>query len=78
MATKIEADFDYTDADLLALVREAIATITKFNQSYTIRGREFVRADLDDLFKWETELATRVSRKSSGLAQNLMRFRRPR
>jgi|GEM_PF-5110539 len=72
---KITADFEYSDVELLAIVREAIATVTKFNQAYTIRGREYHRADLPELVALEQRLAERVARKSQGLAQNLIRFK---
>ena len=50
MTTKIAPDFDYTDAELLALVKEAIAVVTKYGKSYVIGGRTFTRENISDLY----------------------------
>ena len=42
----------FTDAELLALTRKAIADILAAGQSYAISGRTLTRADLAGL--WET------------------------
>jgi hypothetical protein len=76
MAEKIVAEHEYTDQELLALVREAIAKIAGFNQSYSIRGREYTRADLPALYKLEASLQARVSAASSGLAKSRYLLRR--
>lgn len=73
MATKITAAFEYTDVELLALVREAIATVTKFGTSYTIGNRTFNREHLDELRKLQSELEQRISRVATGMAYNLAR-----
>lgn len=73
---KIVANFTYTDQELLDLVNEAIATVTKFNQSFSIRGRDYTRADLPALMQMKTNLEQRINRSSSGLARNLVRLKR--
>lgn len=65
-----------TDAELLELVREAIATVCATGQSYVIRNREYTAADLDKLFKWETFLANRIERANSGMSRNFVRIHR--
>jgi len=62
-----------TDAELLELVREAIATVCANGQSYTIRNREYTAADLDDLFKWEDFLSRRISGATNGLVRSFAR-----
>ena len=73
MATKIAPDFDYTDAELLALVKEAIAVVTKYGKSYVIGGRTFTRENISDLYDLLNELERRISRVATGIAYNLAR-----
>ena len=74
-AEKIVAAFEYSDAEELALVKEAIVKITAFNQHYVIRGREFTRANLRELYDRERFLILRIESKTRGLSQNLLRLR---
>lgn len=72
---KYEASYTYTDAELLALYREALARLSQ-HQSYTIMGREFVLADLQyvqDMIQW---LESRIAH-ASGPADNYARLNRP-
>ena len=62
-----------TDAELLELVREAIATISATGQSYKIRNREYTAADLDDLRKLEIHYTNAVRAASSGISRNYVR-----
>lgn len=64
---KLEAANTYTDAELLALAREGIATILVKGQSYEFMGRQFERADLADLQAIERHYEAKVSASSSGL-----------
>jgi len=65
-----------TDAELLAFVRQAIATILRTGQAYEIRGRTYTRANLADLYQLEMQLQTRVTRASTGRSVNYGRLRR--
>jgi len=47
--TTIDALPDYTDAQMLKLVKHAISQILGGAQSYSINGRSFTSADLDKL-----------------------------
>jgi len=76
MPDKIVAAHEYTDQELLAIVREAIAKVTAFNQSYTIRGREYTRADLAELRQLEASLQAKITASTSGLAKSRFRLRR--
>lgn len=74
---KNEAASTYTDAELLALTREAIANLTAGAQRYRIGGREFQAADLDKLWKQVEMLEARIARASSGgLGWRNVKFKR--
>jgi hypothetical protein len=60
MATKLTA-IDYTDAELLALCKQAIAELTVFSSS-TFRGKTVTRANLSELLKLREDLEERVNR----------------
>jgi hypothetical protein len=51
----------FTDAELLALTRHAIATILAGGQAYGINGRSLTRADLTDLWETVRTLETRIA-----------------
>lgn len=76
-------DFDnlqtVTDANLLKAVKVAIATVMVGGQSYTINGRTFTRADLDELRKLRSELEQMVAESGSatGSLSALARFGGP-
>lgn len=53
-------------ATQLDRVQEAIAKIEAGNQSYTILGRSFTKADLQTLYDREAWLRTKVARESRG------------
>lgn len=76
MATKIAPDFDYTNEELLPLVREAIAVVTKYGRSYTIGNRVFNREHLPELYEILDKLERKISRVVNGLAYNNARIMR--
>lgn len=51
----------YTDSELLALCKQAIAEITVF-QTSTFRGKTVTRANLSDLIKLRDDLEDRIER----------------
>lgn len=77
MAFPWEPKGEGSDAELLALVRSAIAQIVATGQSYSAGdGRTLTRADLAELRRTERELQQRVSGATEGLASNYARFKR--
>lgn len=51
---KLAAQYDYTDAELLALYREALAALSQ-NKSYSLRGKSLTRSDLphvQEMIEW--------------------------
>ena len=67
---------DYTDAEMLALTRQAIAEVLACGQSHALPGnREWKGADLAALEKIESRYASRVE-SSSGRAVNYVRMSR--
>lgn len=64
MAAKLTA-VDYTDAELLALCKQAIAEITVFSSS-SFRGKTVTRANLSELMKLRDDLERRVVFSSGG------------
>jgi hypothetical protein len=62
MATKLTA-VDYTDAELLALCKQAIAELTVFSSS-TFRGKTVTRANLSELLKLRDDLERRIRKQS--------------
>jgi hypothetical protein len=65
---KLVALYEYTDAELLALYREALAAIAT-GQSYTIRGKALTRADLSEVREMIAWLEKRVAATTtSGIA----------
>lgn len=76
MPDKYEAEHEYTDAELLALYREALARIPVSGQGYTIAGRTFTMADLQHVREMVEWLEVRIS-SASGPARNYARLNRP-
>ncbi len=58
----------FTNAELLKLVRLAIANVLVGGQGYGLNGTTFTRADLSDLRKVEAELADAVETEVAGEA----------
>ena len=56
----------FTNAELLKLVRLAIANVLVGGASYAINGRSFTRADLSELRKTEAELSDVVETELAG------------
>ena len=64
MAEKLVA-VAYTDAELLALCKQAIAELTVFHSS-TFRGKTVTRANLTELMKLRDDLEKRVTFANGG------------
>lgn len=64
MAIDVDNIQTFTTAQLLSLVEYGIASIMAGGQSYSIGGRQFNRASLDDLRKWRDQLKTEVQLES--------------
>lgn len=75
------AGYDYTDAELLALVREAIANLVAGAQEYRIGSKSWRGADLSQLRAMRDELETRTGGGTSSAKTGLLRvgsaFARP-
>lgn len=56
----------YTDAELLVLFREALASVAVSGQSYRMGSREYTRADLPEIRSQIEWLETRVNKSSGG------------
>ncbi len=76
MVTKVTTSNDYSDAELLALLREGVALIAATGQSYEIAGRKYNAASLPSMRDTIDWLETRISAASSGMVQNFARFTR--
>ncbi len=74
MATAFGFDaVEGTDAEMLILVREAIATVAASGQSYKIRNREYTAANLKELQGLEMYYSNKVRTANTGLAKNYVR-----
>lgn len=74
MVTKVTTANTYTDAELLALLREGVALIAATGQSYQISGRTYTAANLPsmrDMIDW---LEGRISSESNGIVTNYARL----
>ena len=76
-STKFKAAASYSDAELLALYREAEARIVATGQSYSLEGRTLTRANLPDIQERIRELEAKINKASRGAATNYARFKRP-
>lgn len=74
MAAKITTANTYTDAELLALLREGVAQIAATGKSYSIGSRTYTAANLNDMRETIDWLESRIASASSGLATNLVRL----
>ncbi len=74
---KLVADYEYTDAELLALWRDAYAKISVGGQEVTLRGRTFRAADLPHIQQQISWLEGRIGSEESGLTLIDLRFTRP-
>lgn len=77
MAAKITTANTYTDAELLALLREGVAQIAATGQSYSIAGRTYTAANLPSMRDTIDWLESRISAASSGIVTNYARLVRP-
>lgn len=72
MATQFTISTSYTDAEMLAFVKQAIVEILAGAQSYSLPdGRTWTGADLDKLAKMERVYQSRVD-ASTGSAVSLV------
>lgn len=76
MAEKITTANEYTDAELLALWREADAQITISGQAYSNEIGSFTAVDAEKIKRAISFYEDRISSASEGLAQNLCRLER--
>jgi hypothetical protein len=74
MGAKITTANNYTDAELLALLREGVAQIAATGQSYQIAGRTYNAASLPAMWDTIERLEARMASESSGLATNYVRL----
>jgi hypothetical protein len=74
MATQFTIDTSYTDAQMLAFVKQAIIEVVAGGQSYALPGgRQWTGADLAKLHAMETAYQSRVDAESYGMPVNLAR-----
>lgn len=73
---QLAAEYEYTDAELLALFRECYAKIAVQGQSYQFGGRTFTRADLAEVQRQITFLENRIAQASTGLRVVPIRLKR--
>lgn len=75
---KLSASYEYTDAELLALYREAVAEISVSGTTRKIGSREMTTSDLPEMWKLITQLEQRIAAATSGpIVRNRTAFRRP-
>lgn len=55
-----------TTSELLALVDQAIETVLKKGQAFTVQGRTYTRADLAELRRWRKELIAETVQTERG------------
>ncbi|WP_437225001.1 hypothetical protein SH661x_000416 [Planctomicrobium sp. SH661] len=67
---KQSASFEYTDSELLAILREAYVAVLTKGQTYSFQSggatQSYTRADADTLLKHINTLEQRISAASSG------------
>lgn len=76
MAIDVSALTAYTDAQLLTIVKNAIAEVTHYGRMLTVRERALERADLADLMKLRDDLEARIARTSGGRVVSYARRKR--
>lgn len=75
MPVHYETPATYTDAEMLAFVRQAIVEVMAAGQSHALPGgRQWAAANLDELRVMEREFLTRTSAASNGRVINYARF----
>ena len=74
MVTKVTTANTYTDAELLALLREGVALIAATGQSYQIHGRIYTAAQLPSMRDTIDWLEARITSESTGLVTNYARM----
>jgi len=62
---------DYTDGQIVKMIRYAIIQIMASGQSYSINGRTFTRANVKDLKELLTFFEDRVEAESSTTGTNI-------
>lgn len=77
MPTKITTANTYTDAELLALLREGVAQIAATGQSYSVAGRTYTAAQLPQMRDTIDWLESKITGASEGLVTNQIRLVRP-
>ena len=76
MATHHEAPETYTDAEMLAFVRQATVEVSKFGKSYAIPGgRAWTGPDLPELHEKERFYLARIESAQYGRVFNITRIR---
>ena len=75
---KIEAEYEYTDAELLAILREALVAVMVKGQTYQFKGQIFTRASAAELREQIAWLEKKVSTASSGLKTLPVKLKRAR
>lgn len=76
--TQFTAETTYTDAAMLAFVRQAIAEVLNLGQSYALPGgRQWTAAKLPELYDMEQKFQARVDAESGQPAHNYARLVRP-
>lgn len=77
MAIRFTTPETYSDADMLAFVKQAIVEVLAAGQSHALPGgRQWFGADLDQLQAMERAYQARVDSATSGRAVNYVRFSR--
>lgn len=74
MVTKVTTANTYTDAELLALLREGVALIAATGQSYQISGRMYTAANLPSMRDTIDWLEGRIAAESNGIVTNYARL----
>jgi len=74
MVTKVTTANTYTDAELLALLREGVALIAATGQSYQISGRMYTAANLPSMRDTIDWLEGRISAESNGIVTTYARL----
>ena len=78
MATQYEANFTYTDQQLLDLFRECLARIAVSGQSYQMPGgRMFTAANLTEVRNMVSYYEAKVGQASGTGSTNYARLKRP-
>lgn len=75
MPVHYETPTTYTDAEMLAFVRQAIVEVTACGQSHALPGgRQWLGANLGELRGMERDYLNRVDSASNGRVVNYVRF----